>query len=229
MCISCRSQSTDSAINTQALPGLSDSFTQQHSANIAKQWYACIVQEIQNIIVSCGQEIQKSRLRFLLIHRLKRNLNTKDCVSHTSGVRLPPFFSASSSPFNSAHTSFLSCLQQEQTGKCNLYSRDCVSKMFINSILFMYLSIWAQYICGNLLQLRISFVPQSQALPAIMAVTSVAASDLNSLLLDVHRLQECLPPSPRNAQTRIDRQDVSILVSKQGQCSRSLSFTSDIH
>jgi hypothetical protein len=128
----------------KGLQELSDSFTQQHSANTAKQWYACIVQEIQNIIVSCGQEIQKSRLRFLIIHRLKRNLNTKDCVSHTSGVRLPPFFSASSSPFNSAHTSFLSCLQQEQTGKCNLYSRDCVSNMFINSILFMHLSIWAQ-------------------------------------------------------------------------------------
>ena len=133
---------------------------------------------------------------------------------------LSPFPLAGSSPFNSAHTSSLFRVQQEQTGKCNLYSRDCVSKMFINSILFMYLSIWAQNIRGNLCQFRISFVPQSQALAAIMAVPSAEASDLTSLLDDVHRLQGCLPPSPRNTQTCIDRQGVSILVRKQGQCGR---------
>ena len=130
----CPDECLVSAVNTQALPGLSDSFTQQHSANSAKQWYTCLRQEIQNIIVSCGQEIQNVKFHFLLIHTLKRNLNTKDCVSQTPGVPSPPcwFFPHS---IMLVFPPFM--MQQEQTGKCNLYSRDCVSKMFINSIFFI--------------------------------------------------------------------------------------------
>mgnify|MGYP006292305297 CR=1 FL=1 len=66
----------------------------------------------------------------------------------------------------------------------------------------------------------ISFGIQSQALPASMAASSASESDLTAALLNVYRLQECLPASPTNSQTCLDRQDVSIQLSKHGQCRR---------